>query len=706
MEQANNLWRGVLQGDRATIEALSAMAPAGEVAQVVLPVTGRTATFIPDLGRIVPDVQPIGETAMEVLMREGNTALLEMEQASLQALRNRPLRFGPAAQDALRQYMDTLVSEMPTVRMASATYAASLRDAAMLNYSRRTVFDTYAGNIFPFAFWPTHTMWNWMLRYVDQPVFFASFFRAARAIDQANRSPSMPSRMRGFMPTIRIPGLPAWLGPVYVDPLRTLFPLRALIDPIEQAYYAFSPNEAAIERQISAWADEGVIAQEDAQEAIRSHEGPHWERAISAVRNGEDNWLDALSMLSSPHAPIQWAYNMSRGRPAAPGPFMPITRTIKGLTGLLGWPGGGLNIEALPREWLGLPTFDEYEDYRAERQLVDMIAEGLASLGDASDAMNTHQGDLWEQAQRRAGQQYGIQALGGTLGISLMSYPPGEEQSREVMEQMDEVRRLYEAGDEEAWNRFFEEHPEAEARLALNQEPEERLRNYLTDRIWRAWNALPDVHKREVVEQLGTTFEHQFLNRETRSDSIDPQILAYWARMMSADVPGSIAPPTLESLDLTEPDVAWRIQVFYDAREQHFNWPAVREAQNEYFMLQPTARAAFRQQHPELRQYWTWRRDFLYRNPDLIEYMAENPEDYQYASAEAYEQALAGQPNYQWAEWYSFLGPSLGNLVQDYAGGEGMPTVALERLDEVAQQLGISRELLLERIVSSMELAQ
>lgn len=706
MEVANRLWRGVLQGDRATIEALSAVAPTGEAAQIALPVTGRTATFIPDLGRIVPEVQPLGETAMEVLMREGNSALLEMEQASLQALRNRPLRFSEAAQSGLRQYMDTVIGEMPTVRMASATYAASLRDAALLNYSRRTVFDTYMGHVMPFSFWTTHSMYNWMLRYVDQPVFFASYFRAQRAIAQANDSPSMPSRLRGFMPGIRIPGLPAWMGPVYINPLRTLFPINTLTDPIEQAWYAFFPDDARVERQIRAWADEGVIAQADADAALQSHEGPHWERAISSVRNGEDNWLDALSMLTSPHAPIMWAYNTARGRPAQPGPFMPITRTIKGITGLLGWPGGGLNIEALPREWLSLPTFDEYENYRAERQLVDMVAEGAVSLTDAMDAMNTHEGDLWEQAQGRAGQQYGISAVAGAFGLSAQGYPPGEEQSREAMQQMDEIRRLHDAGDEEAWNRFFEEHPEAEARLALNQTPEDRLRRYLTDRIWQTYWAMPDVNRHEAIEQLGPVFEQQFVNRETRSDSIDPQILAYWARMLNADVPESIAPPTLESLELTPPDVAWRIQVFYDARDQNFNWPAVREVQNEYFRLQPAARAAFRQQHPELPRYWSWRRDFLYRNPDLIDYMAENPEDYLYQSAEQYEEAVAGQPNFQWAEWYSYLGPNLASLVEDYASGEGLPAAAAERLAQIAESMGITPDVLLERLSSSIGLAQ
>lgn len=133
--------------------------------------------------------------------------------------------------------------------------------------------------------------------------------------------------------------------------------------------------------------------------------------------------------------------------------------------------------------------------------------------------------------------------------------------------------------------------------------------------------------------------------------------------------------------------------------DRFFRWPEVREAQNQYFMLdEGGARTNFRADHPELVQYWNWRRDWIMRNPDVIPYLVDNPEDYTYPSGAALEQAMAGQPSFRPEEWQAMLGEPMMRLVQDYNAGDELPAAARRRLEELAEQMGITVEDLISRV--------
>ena len=130
-----------------------------------------------------------------------------------------------------------------------------------------------------------------------------------------------------------------------------------------------------------------------------------------------------------------------------------------------------------------------------------------------------------------------------------------------------------------------------------------------------------------------------------------------WARAMGGEPLGSLpaTQATTMALSLTPRDVAERLQVFYDTRNQYFDYDAISAAQTEYFAIAESQRAAFRQANPEMMRYWDWRRQFLYQNPALIDYLVEDPSTFLFPTAQAYEEAVATEPNFQWAEWYSYL---------------------------------------------------
>ena len=143
---------------------------------------------------------------------------------------------------------------------------------------------------------------------------------------------------------------------------------------------------------------------------------------------------------------------------------------------------------------------------------------------------------------------------------------------------------------------------------------------------------------------------------------------------------------------LTSPEVANRVQVFYDIREQRMDyndtlWPL----QHDYFQLQEgQARKDFLRAHPKLQQYWNWRRDFMYRNPDLAPYLEDDPARYPKYKSEAELRAVqAAQPNYTAQEWQTLLGGAVYRLARDT---EPLPQAVLQRLETVAKELGLSIE--------------
>jgi len=214
---------------------------------------------------------------------------------------------------------------------------------------------------------------------------------------------------------------------------------------------------------------------------------------------------------------------------------------------------------------------------------------------------------------------------------------------------------------------------------------------------------MPIVHKREVAEHLGELFQMAFLNRETRSyDSIPPEMLQVWLKIIGGDPPGEVHyTETLTPMEFAPPEVAWRLEVFYDTRNEYFDYnEALWPIQSTYFKLEGAARPAFLREHPELKRYWDWRRDFMYRNPDLAIYLEDDPDRIpKYPSAAEYEELREAQPTFVWAEWYMALGPPLFRLVEDrLAAGLPLSEAAEDMLEEKAIVLGITLEELLGRL--------
>jgi hypothetical protein len=524
--------------------------------------------------------------------------------------------------------------------------------------------------------------------------------RTQRFLDTAYRpSDGGPSRLKGHI-KIPVPFLPDWMGnDIYIDPLRTALPFKNWANMENALKSQESSDNYATMNVLEQMLSDGMIGEGEYAEAMNSRSGPAWERAVALARmddtEGRLSGFDLANTLTSAHAPLVWAYNAARGTPEEIGPFLPITRSVKGITALLGiGPAGGWNPEAAIRRELGLPAFDKWDEYRTDRMLANMVAMGEISAGDANRAMIEREGPIFEEAKRKAGIEYGITALGSSTGLPMKAYPEGEQRLRALKDDYEHAWSQYEAGDLDALNDFYEQNPGYETRkLALKKGPEEQLKYFLVDEMWNIWHDLPKVHKDEIKEHLGERFGSLFLSKETRStESLSNNELAYFLKVMGGDPPGQFKyEGTQTPLELTDPYIARQVQTFYDTREAKYKyseviWPL----QQDYFSLKPGApRRKFKLENPIYQSYLNWRKDFMLRNPDTIPYIEDNPK-YQpkFPSIEALRSAQQGQPNYTTEEWRAILGEEMWRLIQDVALGDELPPVAKRRLE----QLGYGEE--------------
>lgn len=647
------------------------------------------------LSEMIPDEAPMGASLDELWFKDGRNILADMRgQVAKQFDNPRPLKqdfaaLSDAQKGVVRDYLDHVKRQQSDMMAAGMRYAEVKRDAALLNYHHRTHFDHYMGMIMPFQFWTTHSAWNWMLWTWNKPWIMAGFMRYMNIRKKLPRT--MPARFDGMMPLGQFPFMPNWLGPVFVNPLGSALPFDLWSQPFETVEARGISNIQRTEREIQRMAQTGQLEEGVARQAITERSGAIWDAAAEKVAQNSDELdpLDAMQGLISPHAPLVWGWHLAHGQPERIGPFLPITRTIKGLTALLGVPGG-VNIEGPLRKAMGLPAFDQWDEYRAERMVANMVALKEVGVTEGMQALSSHEGEVWQEAVRRAGIEYGVAAVSsGMFGVPMRPYPPGEEKSRWLVDQLGKAYEAEREGKEGAVEAFFEKYPEVQTRLALNDEPEQKMRMFLTDQVWDKWNGMTSLEKRAVTEALGPEFERAFLDKETRSSEIPVDMLEGWLAAMSKDGPPGVYTGT--AVKWPDPAIANRAQIFYDERKRLFG-DSIWDVQDGFFKETTQAgRNAYKKAHPELAAYWTWRRGWLEQNPSVAPYIEEDPDKLPKLKGAALAQAQATEPNLSWETWSRVVDPPTFRLVFDAVRTGTAPSDAtMASLGMVGESLGLT----------------
>ena len=659
----------------------------------------------------------------------GGAALDEMETGMMGRYANPEIKahdvLDQEGMDELNNWMNTIKSDHTVAQIAGKEYAEYRRDAALLNYRRRYHFDNTLGLAMPYEFWMSHSMINWAVHSIDNASYMTTALRLKEMMSTVGvPREGMPSRLRG---TVRMPFFnpPDWLGDDYfVNPIQWAMPIDQMLYPFEKVAGRKEGDVRSAGNILRQMVQGGIITEQQMELAITEQSGDIWERAMAQAKQSEnrDDNFDIMSTFSSVHAPITWGVKAITGQMEDIGPLAPLGRTAKKMWGLFGVnpvedkTGFGSiywTASSSIRESLGMHPFDKWEDYRIDRAISNMVAEGDISVDEGMRAMlDREQNPFFQEAAKRAAEQYARGSVrGGTVkqkassvlmsalnnvGLPVYMYPEGEDILRQLQE---DFSRAYDAqeedGDEFALREFFDENPEYEVKLAIWKEPGERMQNFLVGEIWDRWYELPKANKDIAADAFGEMFQNGFLDKETRNyDAINPKTMAIWLKMMGGSPPGSMDMEVIP-LKFAPEDIAFRAEAFYEMRRGMF--PDYYDQQQMYFKLSKEARKQYMQDNTALGSYWEWRNDYFHRNPEILPYVNDDYE-LEYESAQAYQEAVAGQPALSKQEWTWTIGGANVRLAERLWNGENLPTDIRNILSAEAKKLGLTLDELLQKI--------
>lgn len=593
-----------------------------------------------------------------------------IQQQVLDAALRQPVVLDPVTARALMEYTQNVVSPA----FQDATAAANVigkwnQQRTLLDYDKRTNFDEWLSYGFPFLYWRRAQAWNWFLRILEKPNLWNGYVKAQQMLDDMTNSDEYPARLRGKL-RLPMPGLEAWMGGnVFFNPLELFMPIEALYGTeINQAKYGgatgallgLPASNEDIARILRSQARNGQIPRADAENAIAARQGDLWEAAKQLAQQDTAS-PDNLTSLFTPHAPLQWLIAALTDQTDSIGPLLPISRPIRQLTGAMGINNGeGINIESPVRNILravgltNLPEFDPWEEYRVVRQLANMVADGDLDEKSARLAMMQKSGDAWAEAYRRANAEK--LPLAGMIA-PMQIFPTGEQDIRDAQVyyrglREQELRRLgadplQMTYDEEqaflkgkgAWGdgmplrEFLDNHPELEARSAMFQSQEERVKRWMIEGMWEKYNSLSALDKRGVRAQMPEEWNTYFLNSDTRDyANLDLLDVIQWGQRFDVLVP-NVPTGEIETLDAArylrpetlqyaDPQTAQAYQDFTQAMDAQFDSRAMWQLGDEYKALTDTnEKRDFLQAHPDYAAFKTAWAKFYEANPDVKEFL-------------------------------------------------------------------------------------
>ena len=615
------------------------------------------------MGRVplngTPAIEPFSRVLDEVNSEQIRPMMDDIRSEYKRQLADKSFKWegvADADKKAVRKYLDNDVrNDLSSVKRAAVTYGDTMRNNAMLDYSRRYGFDQVLNTIFPYQFWYTRTMLNWAKRMVDKPAWFAMYARMQKAQQRMERE-GMPTRLNG---KVRIPmaWMPEWMGGgLWVDPSSKIFPFEQFGQPFEQ--YAMNRNQVfkRAEQIVSDMKEAESITPAEANEAIKAQKGSVWERAVAQAEQELDKSANPASMAGMMMQPALWwqiPKQLAAGTPEKLSP-LPITRTGQSIRDLgsdtflepfTNFVGDALaGPEETMRKVAGLSEFGQWGDYYLDRTLAGMASDGEITAETARIAMIQRNGAAFEEAKRRVTNEQtlrtpgasGIMALkeganfGQTLAATLTGmfggslFSEGELKMRGLKPIYDNAWKKFEAGDDEAITKFFEDYPEYSARLALYDKPEERLHQFLVDSIWKKYMALDDANKTVVSNVLGDDFRTTFLNKETRDyEAVDDQTLAYWSQTIKkADMPAQVADIQGQQPKYFDDPMLQKVAEYKAEKDKLF--PGIGKFQSMYFDIPAGAqRKVFLNQYPNLVKYWNWKDQYALKHPEIVPYYDE-----------------------------------------------------------------------------------
>src|SRR4030042_92492 len=209
--------------------------------------------------------------------------------------------------DVMKFIDNKIQPELTTVKAPALKTGMALRDAALLDYTDQRGWDTFANYLYPYQFWYTRSMLNWLSRMWDRPAWFGNWYRFRKFMSSTATKPGYPQRLRNKV-AFPAPFLPEWAGgELYFDPLNNVFPFEQLLGGYSQYSQSISEKDKAAMSIIYQWREQGTVGNSQADDAIQTREGSVWAKAVAQAQlDDESGKFDPFQFINLVMLPAMW----------------------------------------------------------------------------------------------------------------------------------------------------------------------------------------------------------------------------------------------------------------------------------------------------------------------------------------------------------------------------------------------------------------
>ncbi len=325
------------------------------------------------------------------------------------------------AHDILRSAANDMADRAPDIARQHIANARAKTDFVMLDYDNQIGLDSALQMFAPYEFFPTRTAYNWAIRVARNPGTGAALVKAILNPADYSARYGQPDRLKYRIP-IPIPFLQDWLqhmpvigdkisnadfGNIYwVDPLAYMFPMTNFRNDF---------NDEA-----KTGVGLGGVANYFEQNT------PLGISPYAKIIGGFSGLLDRDAWTNSmfqggPFGIPMTAYGAAAGKWLYTGDGSDVPDSEKDIFSSAGH---------FTKEFLGNIVGlngNRFDDYRRERALASLVAEGKIEPDAAWEAMATHKGDAWNKAVKAAESEKFLSDFTGWLGFRITGSMKGEQ---------------------------------------------------------------------------------------------------------------------------------------------------------------------------------------------------------------------------------------------------------------------------------------
>lgn len=644
------------------------------------------------------DIDPTGEIGHKMLYEDILPILSRFEEVYRQNVDNAITGNGKISsldektRSLIRGYIDTDVrQDLMNTKFKAGKFGEMMRDAALLNYSKRYGFDNYLTLLFPYQFWNTRSMWNWINRMGGKGGKLWRRYARLKEMEDRNKKELMPSRNSGKI-GFYIPGLPDWMGDALFMPTSQLTVVGNFLDPAIEWMTDDKVFIATAERYVQEAFDEGRISSEEFQTAMdpakRNGSGV-WQEMYARAQSegkGDRDFGNLFRQYFGMSLPVSIGKAIMTGNPDD-WSQTPTTRmgtawralfgeNIVGRGGqaLLAGPEHILRdavVKATGNEGFKYNEFGSFGDYYIRQQVWDMVVEGRISAEDAVAACAEKENNkVWNEAADRQRDEIlqKTQILSATAPMKkiVSDYKNGNtdeigsdwayllssilttlqpttvvrQAERDWRETKAEVGKTYDTNDKKAREAIYEANPNyTYNNLRYETDEEQMLRKYLYKKITDVWYDLDKTEQDELRMAFGPDFQRGVLSKETRAiETMDLDRLAAYAQALNGSIP-YLATDKLNTMNVPQINTNIVPQAERDAHRVYLEererlHPGMADVSKIYYNLPVEDRKTFRNANPKLTAYMEWNTQYKKTHEDAANFLKRQSTYYDMIDAE------------------------------------------------------------------------